>query len=37
MLKLEEFVVEALSKEIAEFHEDKKDLAETKVRLVQRG
>ena len=33
--KLEEFVVEALAKEIAEFHEDKKDLAETKVRLIR--
>jgi len=33
--QLEEFVVEALSKEIAEFYEDKKDLAETKVRLVR--
>jgi hypothetical protein len=33
--KLEEFVVEQLAKEIAEFHEDKKDLAETKVRLVR--
>jgi len=33
--KLEEFVVEALAKEIAEFHEDKKDLAETKVKLVK--
>jgi len=32
---LEEFVVEALSKEIAEFQEDKKDLAETKVKLVR--
>lgn len=34
LAKLEEFVVEALSGEIAEFYEDKKDLAETKVRLV---
>jgi hypothetical protein len=33
--KLEEFVVEALANEIAEFNEDKKDLAETKVRLVR--
>jgi hypothetical protein len=33
--KLEEFVVDALSNEIAEFYEDKKDLAETKVRLVR--
>ena len=33
--KLEEFVVEAPAKEIAEFLEDKKDLAETKVRLVR--
>ena len=32
---LEEFVVEALSNEIAEFYEDKKDLAETKVRLIK--
>ena len=34
---LEEFVVEQLAKEIAEFDEDKKDLAETKVRLVREG
>jgi hypothetical protein len=34
---LEEFVVEQLAKEIAEFQEDKKDLAETKVRLVREG
>jgi len=33
--KLEEFIVEALAGEIAEFNEDKKDLAETKVRLVR--
>jgi hypothetical protein len=33
--KLEEFVVEALASEISEFHEDKKDLAETKVRIVR--
>ena len=33
--QLEEFVIEALSKEIAEFYEDKTDLAETKVRLVR--
>jgi hypothetical protein len=33
--KLEEFVVEALAKEIAEFYEDKKDLAETKVKLIK--
>merc|ERR1711871_827871 len=31
----ENFVVDSLSKEIAEFYEDKKDLAETKVRLVR--
>jgi len=35
MLLQEEFVVEALAKEIAEFYEDKQDLAETKVRLVR--
>ncbi len=34
---LEEFVVESLAKELAEFYEDKKDLAETKVRLVREG
>ena len=33
--RLEEFVVDALSNEIAEFYEDKKDLAETKVKLVR--
>jgi hypothetical protein len=33
--KLEEFVVDALSKEIAEFNEDKQDVAETKVRLIR--
>jgi len=33
--KLEDFVVEQLAKEINEFSEDKKDLAETKVRLVR--
>ena len=33
--KLEGFIVEALSKEIADFYEDKKDLAETKVRLIK--
>jgi hypothetical protein len=27
--------VDALAKEIAEFHSDKKDLAETKVKLVR--
>jgi hypothetical protein len=32
---LEDFVVESLAKEIAEFNEDKKDLAETKVRLIR--
>ena len=31
---LEEFA-QALAKEIAEFNEDKKDVAETKVRLVR--
>ena len=35
--KLEQFVVEALAQEIAEFYKDKKDLAETKVRLVREG
>jgi hypothetical protein len=34
---LETFVVEALAQEIAEFYKDKKDLAETKVRLVREG
>ena len=33
--KLEDFVVEALSKEIAEFQKDKQDVAETKVRLIR--
>ena len=32
---LEESFVQALAKEIAEFNEDKKDVAETKVRLVR--
>ena len=32
---LENFIVDALAKEIAEFHEDKKDLAETKVKLIK--
>ena len=32
---LEDFVVDSLAKEIAEFQTDKKDLAETKVRLVR--
>jgi len=35
--KLEKFVVEALAQEITEFMQDKKDLAETKVRLVREG
>ena len=35
--KLEQFVVEALAQEIAEFYKDKRDLAETKVRLVREG
>lgn len=35
--KLEQFVVEALAQEITEFQKDKKDLAETKVRLVREG
>ena len=35
--KLEQFVVEALAQEITEFMQDKKDLAETKVRLVREG
>lgn len=34
MAKLEKFAVEALAKEIREFAEDKRDLVETKVRLV---
>ena len=34
---LEQFVVEALAEEIAEFYKDKQDLAETKVRLVREG
>jgi len=34
---MEQFVVESLAKELAEFYEDKKDLAETKVRLVREG
>lgn len=32
--KLEDFVIKALSEEIVEFNEDKKDVVETKVRLV---
>jgi hypothetical protein len=35
--KLEQFVVEALAQEITEFMQDKRDLAETKVRLVREG
>jgi hypothetical protein len=35
--KLEHFVVEALAQEITEFMADKKDLAETKVRLIREG
>lgn len=35
--KLEQFVIEALAQEITEFYKDKKDLAETKVRLVREG
>jgi len=35
--KLEKFVVEALAQEITEFTQDKRDLAETKVRLVREG
>jgi len=34
---LEQFVVEALAQEITEFMQDKRDLAETKVRLVREG
>ena len=34
LAKLEEFVVHALAKEITEFAQDKRDLVETKVRLV---
>lgn len=33
--KLEKFVVEALAQEIMEFQQDKRDLVETKVRLVR--
>jgi hypothetical protein len=33
--KLEKFVVEALAQEITEFQQDKRDLVETKVRLVR--
>jgi hypothetical protein len=33
--KLEQFVVEALAQEITEFQQDKRDLVETKVRLVR--
>jgi len=35
--KLEEFVMEALAQEIAEFYTDKQDVANTKVRLVREG
>jgi hypothetical protein len=35
--KLEEFVVEALAQEIAEFYTDKQDVSDTKVRLVREG
>ena len=35
--KLEQFVIEALAQEITEFFKDKKDLAETKVRLIREG
>jgi hypothetical protein len=35
--KLEQFVIEALAQEITEFTQDKRDLAETKVRLVREG
>jgi hypothetical protein len=35
--KLEQFVVEALAQEITEFYADKKDVAQTKVRLVREG
>lgn len=35
--KLENFVVEALAQEITEFYKDKRDLADTKVRLVREG
>ena len=34
---LENFVVEALAQEITEFYKDKRDLSETKVRLVREG
>ena len=34
---LESFVVEALAQEITEFFKDKRDLAETKVRLIREG
>ena len=35
--KLEQFVVEALAQEITEFMTDKRDLAETKVKLIREG
>jgi len=34
MEKLEKFVIESLASEITEFHKDKKDVVETKVKLV---
>ena len=34
---LEHFVVEALAQEIAEFYKDKKDVTESKVRLIREG
>ena len=34
---LEQFVVEALAQEITEFFKDKKELAETKVKLIREG
>lgn len=35
--KLETFIIEALAQEITEFYQDKKDLTDTKVRLIREG
>lgn len=35
--QLEEFVLRQLTKELKEFHEDKRDLVETKVKIVSEG
>ena len=35
--KLEEFVLRQLTKELKEFHDDKRDLVETKIKLVSEG